>query len=194
VGGVAERPREHAWPPDSGAALRHDVRPASVGALPKKDRLIIAGLVFFCVFNLTMDLYLILHSQVLAEHASTNWFAYLWVLYSDVDRGWIVDPWSLAQETLNVVVATLVNLWLIRAIVRRAPGRYPLQLGLGVCMVYSVVLYNAAGHLSGYAGMREKTLSSFALFYGSALPWLLFHAYLAYDAAVVLRRRLLVAR
>jgi hypothetical protein len=61
-------------------------------------------------------------------------------------------------------------------------------------MVYSVVLYNAAGHLSGYAGMREKTLSSFALFYGSALPWLLFHAYLAYDAAVVLRRRLLVAR
>jgi hypothetical protein len=87
-----------------------------------------------------------------------------------------------------------VNLWLIRAILRRGPGRYPLQLGLGVCMVYSVALYNTAVHLSGYAGMREKTLSSFALFYGSALPWLLFHAYLAYDAAVVLRRRLLVAR
>ena len=162
-------------------------------ALSKKDRLIIAGLVFFCVFNLTMDLYLILHSQVLAERASTNWFAYLWAVYSDIDRGWILDPWSLAQETLNVAVATLVNLWLIRAIVRRTPGRYPLQLGLGVCMVYSVVLYDMAGHLSGYAGMREKTLASFALFYGSALPWLVFHAYLTYDAAVVRRRRLLVS-
>jgi emopamil binding protein len=170
------------------------VSPPPVGPLSRKDRRIIAGLVFFCVFNLTMDLYLILHRRVLAERASTNWFAYLWAVYSDVDRGWIVDPWSLAQETLNVAVATLANIWLIRAIVRQTPGRYPLQLGLGVCMVYSVVLYNTAGHLSGYAGMREKTLSSFALFYGSALPWLLFHACLAYDAAVVLRRRLLVAR
>ena len=43
-------------------------------------------------------------------------------MYSEVDRGWIVDPWSLAQETLNVVVATPVNLWLIRAIVRGAPA------------------------------------------------------------------------
>ena len=59
-------------------------------ALSKKDRLIIAGLVFFCVFNLTMDLYLILHSQVLAERASTSWFAYLWAVYSDIDRGWIL--------------------------------------------------------------------------------------------------------
>lgn len=168
--------------------------PPPAGALPRKDRFIIAALVFFCVFNLTMDLYLILHSQVLPERASANWFAYLWAVYSDVDRGWIVDPWSRAQETLNVVVATLANLWLIRAIVRRAPGRYPLQLGLGVCMVYSVVLYHAAGHLSGYAGMREKTLSSFAIYYGSSLAWLVFHTYLAYDAAVVLRRRLLVAR
>jgi hypothetical protein len=163
-------------------------------SLPTKDRLIIAALVFFCVFNLTMDLYLILHSRVLMERASTNWFAYLWVIYSDVDRGWIVDPWSLAQETLNVVVATPVNLWLMWAIVRRAPGRYPLQLALGVAMVYSVVLYHTAGHLSGYAGMREKTLASFATYYASSLPWLLFHAYLAYDASVVLRRRLIEAR
>lgn len=168
--------------------------PPSADTLSSKDRFIVGALIFFCAFNLTVDLYLVLHSQVLAERASTNWFAYLWVVYSDVDRGWIADPWSLAQETLNVVVATLVNLWLIRAIVRRTPGRYPLQLGLGVCMVYSVVLYHAAGHLSGYAGMREKTLPSFAIYYGSSLAWLLFHTYLTYDAAVVLRRRLLVAR
>ena len=168
--------------------------PPPPASLPTKDRVIIAGLVFFCAFNLTMDLYLVLHSRVLAERATTNWFAYLWAMYSEVDRGWIVDPWSLAQESLNVVVATPVNLWLISAIVKGAPRRHPLQLGLGVCMVYSVILYHAAGHFSGYAGMREKTLSSFAMYYGSSSPWLLFHAYLAYDSAVAIRRRFLAAR
>ena len=167
--------------------------PPSAASLPAKDRVIIAGLVFFCLFNLTMDLYLVVNSNVLAERASTNWFAYIWATYSTVDSGWIVDPWSRAQEALNVVVATPVNLWLIWAIVNRAPRRHPLQLGLGVCMVYSVVLYHTAGHLSGYAGMRDKTLPSFAMYYGSSLPWLLFHAYLAYDSAVALRRRFAVA-
>ena len=76
-----------------------------------------------------MDLYLVVKSHVLAERASTNWFAYIWPVYSDVDRGWIVDPWSRAQETLNVVVATPVNLWLIWAIVNQSPRRYPVQLG-----------------------------------------------------------------
>ncbi len=163
-------------------------------SLSAKDRWIVGGLVFFCLFNLTMDLYLILHSKVLAERASTNWFAYLWTTYSDVDSGWIVDPWSLAQETLNVVVATPVNVWLIWAIVKRAPRRHPLQLALGVCMVYSVVLYHLSGHLSGYAGMREKTGAAFATYYGSTLPWLLFHAYLAHDSFVAIRQRFLVAR
>ena len=166
-------------------------RPVSLSA---KDRWIVGGLVFFCLFNLTMDLYLILHSKVLTERASTNWFAYLWTTYSDVDSGWIVDPWSLAQETLNVVVATPVNVWLIWAIVKRAPRRHPIQLALGVCMVYSVVLYHLSGHLSGYAGMREKTGAAFATYYGSTLPWLLFHAYLAHDSFVAIRQRFLVAR
>jgi hypothetical protein len=170
----------------AAADRRSTAMPAS---LSTKDRVIIGGLVFFCVFNLTMDLYLILNSQVLAERASTNWFAYFWAIYSDVDRGWIVDPWSLGQETLNVVVATPVNLWLIWAILKKSPRRPAIQLGLGVCMVYSVVLYHLAGHLSGYAGMREKALSSFAMYYASGLPWLLFHAYLAYDAAVAIRQR-----
>jgi hypothetical protein len=162
---------------------------ASSAPLPTKDRVIIAGLVFFSVFNVTFDLYLVLNSKTLAERAATNWFAYLWAIYSEVDRGWVVDPWSLAQEMLNVTVATPANLWLIWAIVTDAPRRHPLQLALGVCMVYSIVLYHAAGHLSGYAGMRAKTASSFAMYYGSTLPWLVFHAYLAYDSAAAIRRR-----
>lgn len=168
--------------------------PSPVPSIPTKDRVIVGGLVFFCLFNLTMDLYLVLNSKVLAERASTNWFAYLWTVYADVDRGWIVDPWSLAQETLNVLVATPVNLWLIWAIVQRAPYRHVLQLGLGAVMVYSVVLYNLSGHLSDYAGMREKTSASFVMYYGAALPWLLFHTYLAYDSGAAIRRRFAYSR
>ena len=163
-------------------------------SLSTKDRWIIVGLVFFCLFNLTMDLYLVLHSKDLAERASANWFAYFWAIYADVDRGWIVDPWSLAQEALNVFVATPVNVWLIWAIVTRAPRRHPLQLALGACMVYSVVLYNLSGHLSGYSGMREKTATAFAMYFGSGLPWLLFHAYLACDSFAAIRRRFILAR
>jgi hypothetical protein len=72
--------------------------PTSPASLSTKDRWILVGLVFFCLFNLTMDLYLVLHSKDLAERASANWFAYFWAIYADVDRGWIVAPWSLAQE------------------------------------------------------------------------------------------------
>ena len=96
--------------------------PTSPASLSTKDRWIIVGLVFFCLFNLPMDLYLVLHSKDLAERASANWFAYFWAIYADVD---------LAQEALNVFVATPVNVWLIWAIVTRAPRRHPLQLALG---------------------------------------------------------------
>jgi hypothetical protein len=167
--------------------------PPRAASLTAKDRAIVGGLVFFCLFNLTMDLYLVLNREVLPERASTNWFAYLWAVYAEVDRAWVVDPWSLGQETLNVVVATAVNLWLIWGIVKARPGRHVVQLSLGVCMVYSVGLYLVAGHLSGYAGMRAQTPSSFALFYGSVLPWLLFHAYLAYDSATAIRQRFLAS-
>jgi EXPERA (EXPanded EBP superfamily) len=167
---------------------------SSTAPLPTKDRVIIAGLVFFSVFNVTVDLYLVLNSKVLVERATTNWFAYLWAIYAEADRGWVVNPWSLAQETLNVAVATPVNLWLIRAIAIDAPRRHPLQLALGACMVYSIVLYHAAGHLSGYAGMRERSVSSFAMYYGSTVPWLFFHAYLAYDSASAIHRRFRVSR
>jgi nucleoside-diphosphate-sugar epimerase len=43
--------------------------PTSPASLSTKDRWIIVGLVFFCLFNLTMDLYLVLHSKDLAERA-----------------------------------------------------------------------------------------------------------------------------
>ena len=161
-----------------------------LASLSTKDRLIVAGLLFFCVFNVTIDLYLVHYRHVLAERAATNWIAFGWAQYAQVaDRHWIVGPWSHAQEALNIYVSTLVNLWLVWAIVKRSPYRQPIQLTLGSYMVYSLVLYHLAGHVSGYDGMREKTLYAFAFYYGAGIPWFLFHLYLAWDAFVAIVQR-----
>jgi hypothetical protein len=166
-----------------------------LASLSTKDRVIVGGLIFFCLFNVTIDLYLVHNSAVLAERAATNWIAYGWSFYAEAaDRWWIVGPWSRAQEAFNIYVSTLVNLWLFWAIVTRSPYRYPIQLGLGAYMVYSLVLYHLAGHLSGYDGMREKSLYAFALYYGAGVPWTAFHLYLAWDAFAAIGRRFVEPR
>lgn len=159
------------------------------GALAGKDRLIIGLLVFFSLFNLTVDLWLVLHARDLPARVDRDPVAYLWSIYAEADRFWVVAPWSLAQEGLNVFLTTLVNVWLIAAIVRRAPYRHALQLTLGAYMTYSCILYFLAGHLSGYEGMRARTPHAFALFYGSTLPWLLGHGYMAWDSVAAITRR-----
>ena len=161
-----------------------------MSGLSTKDRFIVGGLIFFCLFNLTIDLYLIYNHAVLPERAATSWLAWGWKMYADVaDDQWIVGPWSLAQEALNVYASTLFNAWIIWAIVKRLPWRYPLQLALGAYMVYSLVLYHFAGHLSGYEGMSDKTLMAFAMYYGAGLPWVGFHLSLAWDAFGAIVRR-----
>jgi len=157
--------------------------------LSRKDRAIVAMLAFFSAFNLTLDLYYVTYARELEARASTSWLAWLWVLYSDADRFWIVGPWSFAQEWFNVYVTTLVNLWLVWAILKDRPYRPALQLALGSYLSYSVVLYFLAAHVSGYAGMRRPTPGNVVLFYGATLPWLLAHLYIAGDAFVAITRR-----
>ena len=147
-----------------------------------RDRAIVAMLLCFSLFNVTLDLYFVWHPGRLPSMVATDWAAWLWSLYADADRLWIVAPWSLAQEALNVYVTTFVNIWLVYAIVKRRPWRHALQLTLGAYLSYSVVLYFLAGHVSGYAGMRERTLPLLAFFYGVTLPWLLAYAFMAWDS------------
>ncbi len=158
-------------------------------ALAGKDRLIIGLLACFTLFNVTLDLWLVLHARDLPSRADHDLAGRLWAVYAEADRFWVVAPWSLAQEGLNVFVTTPVNLWLIAAILRRAPYRHALQLALGAYLTYSCILYLLAGHLSGYEGMRARTPYALALFYGATLPWLLGHGYLAGDSIVAIARR-----
>ena len=157
--------------------------------LSGKDRAIIGLLAFFTLFNLTLDLWLVLHARELPLLVGRHFFADLWAIYEPADRFWVVGGWSLAQEGLNVFVTTFVNLWLIWAIRRGAPYRHALQLTLGAYLAYSVVLYYLAGHVDGYPGMRERTVFNLALFYGTALPWLIGHGYLAWDSFVTITAR-----
>ena len=154
-----------------------------------KDRVMIGLLAFFSLFNVTYDLAIVLRGRDLPRLAGRDWAADLWAIYAYADRMWGVSPWSLAQESFNVFVTTLVNLVLIAAILSRAPWRYPLQLTLGAYLAYSCLQYFLAGHLSGYEGMQEPTLLAFAMFYGLTLPWLVAHAWLAWDAFVVITQR-----
>ena len=147
-----------------------------------RDRAIVAMLLFFSLFNVTFDLYLVWNAERLPSMVATDWAAWLWGLYTSADRFWVVAPWSFAQEFLNVYVTTIVNVWLVYAIVTRRPYRHPLQLTLGAWMSYSVVLYFLAGHVSGYAGMRERSVPLLAFFYGVTLPWLLAHAFMTWDS------------
>jgi hypothetical protein len=158
--------------------------------LPTKDRVIVGLLLFFSLFNVTLDWALVRRGLNLPSLVGADWAADLWArTYADADRFWIASPWSLAQEGFNVYVTTLVNLALVAAIVRGAPWRHALQLTLGAYLTYSCLQYFLAGHLSGYAGMRERTVTAFAQFYGLTLPWLAAHAWFAWDSATAITRR-----
>jgi len=146
-------------------------------------------LVFFTAFNVTFDQWYVRHADELEALIGRHWMADLWALYAPIDRFWIVGPWSLAQERLNVYVTTLVNAWLIVAIVRRARHRHPLQLTLGAYLSYSVILYYYAAHVAGYPGMQHHTAVNVALFYLITLPWLLAHAWLAWDSWAAITNR-----
>jgi hypothetical protein len=155
----------------------------------RADAVIVGLLAFFTLFNVTVDLWYVLHARELEALVGHHRLADWWGFYARADRLWIAGDWSLAQEGVNVFVTTIVNLWLIVAIRRHAPYRHALQLTLGAYMVYSIVLYFLSAHVGGYPGMAERTVANLALFYGATLPWLIAHAYMAWDAFRVITAR-----
>lgn len=163
--------------------------------LTRSDKLVLGLLVWFTVFNLSMDLYWVVYARELAGQAGTNFFAHLYSFYAAADRAYFdkVTSFSLGLETFNVIFTTPVNLWLIRAILKGRTYRHGLQMALGAYMTYSVLLYFLVAHLSGYANMPEKTLPAFLLFYGSSAPWLLGHLYMVFDSWGAIKSRFLLA-
>lgn len=153
-------------------------------SLPARDKAIVGLLVFFLLVAFSLELYWIVHADALPARSGGDWIAYLYSIYGEADRAYYdaVTPFTLGLETLNVFVTQIVNLWLIWAILKEAPYRYPLQLAVGSYLTYSVVLYFWVFHLSGYADMRSQTPYTFFLLIAPNLPWLVGYGYLAWDA------------
>jgi len=160
--------------------------------MSRKDRLTIVFLVFTLCAALSLELYWFTYRDELVVRAETEWMAKLFRIYGDADRGIYdqVTPMAVGQEAINIFITQLFNLWLIVAIIARKRYRYVLQLGLGSYVAYSVVLYYASAHLTGYPDMRYRSLWTFGLLYGANLPWLLGYGALAWAAVGGLGRGL----
>ena len=153
---------------------------------PKRvNRIVVSLVVFFLFFALTIDFYWLLHHDTLPELASSSWIARLYRDYSTADRAYYdrVTKFEVALETLNVWVTPLFYAWLLAAIYRRKPYRYPLQLAVGSWVAYSVALDYWIALISNHPGMQEHTLANFFKFYASSAPWFVGHLYLVFDAA-----------
>lgn len=77
---------------------------------------------------------------------------------------------------------------LIAATLRGARWRFPLQLCVGAYVTYSVMLYFAAKHMTGYVQTPVHDLASFDMLVLPNLPWLLGTLFLALDAGAEITR------
>ncbi|MGZ3439410.1 MAG: EXPERA domain-containing protein [Polyangia bacterium] len=163
--------------------------------MSRRDRFSVALLGFFGLIAVTLELYFLVCHRDLAARADSQLFARLFSIYGVADRGYFapVSSLAVALEGINVFVMQPLCLLLIYAIVRGRAYRWPLQLGIGSYLAFSVVLYFLVAIISGYEEMTERSVRAFALFYGANLPWLVGYAWLALDAAVAIWRTLATA-
>ena len=165
-------------------------RPA--GRLPAKDRVIIGLLVFYLFFAFTWELYFLYWHDQLPARTARDFLGFTWAWYGEADRTYYdpVSPFTLSLEGIQVFFTVWLEVWLIGAILKRKSYRHPLQLTISAYVAYSVILYFTVNHVSGYAGMKEKDLAHFALFFSPNLPWLIGHAYMTYDSITAINRRM----
>jgi hypothetical protein len=161
-------------------------------SMSRRDKATLALLGFFFLIAFTIELYYVIaHDRIVAE-AGRNPLAWLLAIYGQSDRAYFdaPSPLTITLEGFNVVVTQPLGIALALAIWRRRDWRWPLQLAVGAYVTYSVVLYFAIAHVSGMAGMRDRSVRSFAIFYGANLPWLGGYTWLMWDAAREIRKRL----
>jgi hypothetical protein len=158
----------------------------------RKDWLIVALVGSFFLANAVIDTYWLIHAHELPKLAATEWRARIYRDYAVADRGYYdrVSKMELGLEAINCTVTQLLNLALIWSVIRKLAWRYPLQLALGTYVTYSVVFDYWVAFISGFPNMAERSLSSFVLFFGASLPWLLGHSYLMWDAARAVHARI----
>ena len=187
-------------PPTGRAKSRPGRRRALSGArfrksrpwhpLSGEDKLTIGLLALFLMMACTLELYFVIHYRDI--NTQTDIFARAFGIYAAGDaayygQGNIYVPLTL--ESINVFFTQVLNVVLIRAIVKRRAYRYPLQLAVSAYVSYSVVFYFWLAHVSGYPGMPVRSAWGFFIFVTPNLPWLLGHLYLACRAFVVIQRQ-----
>jgi ABC-type Co2+ transport system permease subunit len=159
-------------------------------SMSRRDVATLGLLGFFFAVAMSIELYyLVAHDRLVAAAAAHHPLALLLALYAPADRAYLEapSPLTLALEGINVVVTQPLGGLLAFAIVRRRWWRWPLQLAIGAYVAYSVVLYFTVGALSAFAGMSQRSVGTFAMYFGANLPWLAGAAWMSWEAARALR-------
>jgi hypothetical protein len=159
-----------------------------------KDWAIIGMLGFFIAVAWTVELYWVMFYDEMVSRAQTEWLADLFRVYGDADSSYYDLPSAAAYprglESFNIFFTQPLNAWLIWAILARRHYRHLLQLILGAYVTYSVLLYFWTAYLCGFERMASPhSASTYLLFFGPNLPWLLGYLYMAYDSVRAINRR-----
>jgi phenylpropionate dioxygenase-like ring-hydroxylating dioxygenase large terminal subunit len=151
---------------------------------PPINWVVVGLVVFFIIFNATIDRYWVAHAHELPALAGTDLFARIFEIYAAADHAYFdrVTQEELALEIFNSTITQVFNIWLLIALLRRWPLRVPLQMAVGSWVSYSVILNWTSAALTGFPGMDDKTPGNFFTFFTANLPWLAGHLYIAYDA------------
>lgn len=168
--------------------------PQAGSNLSRKDRAIVAMLVFYIAVAVTLELYWILfRTQMLQRHDPLAW---LLSIYWPADRSYR-DPtldhaqaFVLVLESVNTLFSTWLNLLLIHAIIKGKRYRHTLQLTLSTYTAYGTFLYYAVTQVNGFAVMNPQDLKSFLLFYVVNAPWLAGYGYMIYDSIRAIHRQM----
>jgi hypothetical protein len=160
--------------------------PGARMGLSGKDKAIIGLLLFYTTVALTLELYWLIFHQVMESR--TYLFAQLFALYWPADYTYripgypIEKAFTLALESVNVLITPWLSMGLIWAILKRRPYRYALQLVIATYTFYGTYLYYSTAHISGYAVFEYKSAYAYLLFYLTNLPWLAGYAWIGWDA------------
>lgn len=158
--------------------------------LSGEDRISIAILAFFLIMAFSIELYFIINFNDITRQ--TDLFGQAYKLYGRGDAAYYGQGFTalpLALESTNVFAVQIFNGLLIWAIVRRRRYRYPLQLALSAYVAALVILYLWTAHVSGYAGMAERTFWNFFILYAPNMPWFVGYLFLVHRSFVPILRR-----
>ena len=153
-----------------------------------KDKITIAFLSLFVVVAWTIELFwFIQHNNI--QHMS-GFIPRAFSLYGRGDNTWFsVDkspPFALSfmlmLEGIHIFISQLLNLLLIRAIVKSKAYRYKLQLLVSSYVFYSVLVYYGVHWVSGFSCMAVKDWVSYVVFFGFNAPYLLAYLWTGIDA------------